>query len=134
MKNTVGFRPGSEDEVYVTSMQYDRDFFTAEQEEMQKLARKELYRYWGKIGIIAAIILFGFLFLRSLARNIAQAMNPPVPKYAGIALEPEEEEIPEAMKRQNELLERVEIITRENPTNVASLIKSWLHEKEKVDN
>ncbi|MFC1585500.1 flagellar basal-body MS-ring/collar protein FliF [Fibrobacterota bacterium] len=134
VKNTVGFRGDSDDEVFVTNMQFDREFYHQEQAEMASLERKEVYKYWGKFGIVSAIILFGFLFLRSLARNIARAMNPPVPRYAGIALEPEEEEIPENMVRQNEILERVEAITRENPMNIASLIKGWLYENKNIDN
>jgi flagellar M-ring protein FliF len=134
VENTIGFKQNSDDEVYVTSYQFDRGFFQNERDEMASLDRKEMYQYWGKLGIIAAIILFGFLFLRSLARNIASAMNPPIPKYAGIALEQEEEEVPESMKRQNEILERVETITRENPSSVASLIKSWIHDTENADN
>ena len=83
---------------------------------------------------VFVIILVGFIFLKGLAKNIATAMNPPVPKYAGIALEPEPEEIPDAVKRQNELLERVENITKENPVNVAHLIKGWLSESRSSDN
>ncbi len=134
IKNAIGYRPDSEDAVYVTNVRFDREFFHQEKEEMEKLKQREMYEYWGKIGVVGIILLVGFLFLKGLAKNIAQAMNPPPPKYAGIALEPQEEEVPESVKRQNELLERVEEITKENPVNVAYLIKTWLHDTGSSDN
>jgi flagellar M-ring protein FliF len=132
VKNTVGFKPLQEDEVYVTCMRFDRGFFEQEKNEMAKMARNELFQYWGKVGLITIIVLFGFFFLRSLARNIAGAMNPPLPKYAGVSLDSEEEEMPESMRRQNEILDRVENIARENPASVAALLKGWLNETDKA--
>lgn len=134
VKNIVGFREGSEDKVFVASMEFDRQFYLEQGEEIRELEKKEQVEYWGKIGLVLAIILFAFLFLRGLAKSIAQAMNPPVPQYAQIEIAPEEEEIPETLKRQNELLERLEIITREHPASVASLIKNWLREAPASDN
>ncbi len=133
VKNTIGFQP-DKDAAYVTSMQFDRRFLDDERVEMKELEKQEMYKYWGKIGLILLIILFGFVFLKGLAKNIARAMNPPVPKYAGIALEPEEEEIPESIRKQNELLERVELMAKEHPVNIAYLLKSWLHESLVSDN
>jgi flagellar M-ring protein FliF len=133
VKKTVGYDEQAGDQVYVTSMQFDRKFLWEEQTEMARLEWNE--NMWTAIryGTIFAIIIIGFLFMRSIARSLAKAMNPPLPKYAGVMLEKEEEEVPETMKRQNEMLEKVEMITRENPQNVASLIKGWLSDYEKSD-
>jgi flagellar biosynthesis/type III secretory pathway M-ring protein FliF/YscJ len=53
-------------------------------------------------------------------------MNPPVPRFAGINLEAEKTEIPERVKRHNELLAKLEEYTISNPTVVAELLRSWL--------
>lgn len=129
VKNAVGYQPGTKDEVFVTCVRFDNRFFTKESEEMMKLEKKEDLQYWGRLGIIAAIILFGLFFLRGLVQNLSSAMNPPVPKYAGLDLSVEEEELPEAVVRQKNMLERVEIMTREEPLNIANLIKTWIREE-----
>ncbi len=138
VKNAVGYRPGlgdslPGDQVFVTCVQFDKGFYQEEKEEMASMARKELFQYWGKVAVVACLILFGFLFLKSLAQNIALAMNPPVPKYAGLELKPPEEEIPEEVRYQQDLLERAIILTQEDPQQVASLIKNWLSEGKNSD-
>ena len=80
--------------------------------------------------MILTVVLVGFFALKTVARNIADAMNPPIPRYAGIDLRIEEEEIPDHVKRQNEILERVEDFTRDNPVNVAELVRNWLRDIE----
>jgi flagellar M-ring protein FliF len=134
VKNAVGFKPGSKDEVFVTNVQFDNQFLMDEQEEMKKLDKKEWMDFAKKYGVIFFIGLFALWFFRGLIQNLASAMNPPVPKYAGLNLEPEDEKIPQNVQKQKDILERVEFMTRTEPINIANLIKTWLHEEKIKDN
>jgi flagellar M-ring protein FliF len=134
VKNAVGFKPGSKDEVFVTNVQFDNQFLLEEQEEMKKLEKSERFDFIKKYGVVGLILLFGLWFFRGLVQNLASAMNPPVPKYAGLNLEPEEEKLPQNVQKQKDILERVEFMTRTEPINIANLIKTWLHEEKVRDN
>lgn len=133
VKNAVGFKPGSKDEVFVTNVQFDNQFLMDELEEMKKLERKEWMEVGKKYGVLILIVLFGLWFFRGLVKNLASAMNPPMPKYAGLKLEPEDEKVPQNVQKQKDILEKVEFMTRTEPINIANLIKTWLHE-EKLGN
>jgi flagellar M-ring protein FliF len=134
VKNAVGFMPGSKDEVFVTNVQFDNQFLTEELVEMKKLEKKEWMDFAKKYGILFLIAIFALWFFRGLVQNLASAMNPPMPKYAGLNLEPEEEKIPKNVQKQKDILERVEFMTRTEPINIANLIKTWLHEEKIKDN
>jgi flagellar M-ring protein FliF len=134
VKNAVGFMPGSKDEVFVTNVQFDNQFLLEEQEEMKKLDRQEWIDFAKKYGILLFIALFALWFFRGLVKNLAAAMNPPIPNYAGLNLEAEDEQIPQNVQKQKDILERVEFMTRTEPINIANLIKTWLHEEKIRDN
>jgi flagellar biosynthesis/type III secretory pathway M-ring protein FliF/YscJ len=81
--------------------------------------------------IIAVIVGIIFLLLiRSIARAVTEAMNPPVPvlEQLGLEDEVEEEEEPEEQTRTNALLEKVELLTSQEPVNIAAIIRQWLAE------
>jgi flagellar M-ring protein FliF len=134
VKNAVGFKPGSKDEVFVTNLQFDNQFMVEEQMEMQKLEKLERWSWLKKYGVVILIALFGLWFFRGLVQNLASAMNPPMPKYVGLNLEPEDEKLPQNVQKQKDILERVEFMTRTEPINIANLIKTWLHEEKIRDN
>jgi flagellar M-ring protein FliF len=134
VKNAVGFMPGSKDEVFVTNVQFDNQFVMEELEEMKQMEKKEWMDFAKKYGIIFLIAIFGLWFFRGLMQNLIAAMNPPMPKYAGLNLEPEDEQLPQNVQKQKEILERVEFMTRTEPINIANLIKTWLHEEKNKDN
>ena len=134
VKNAVGFKPGSKDEVFVTNVQFDNQFLLEEMEEMKKLEKKEWMEVGKKYGVLVLIVLFGLWFFRGLVKNLASAMNPPMPKYAGLNLEPEEEKVPQNVQKQKDILEKVEFMTRTEPINIANLIKTWLHEEKMGNN
>jgi flagellar M-ring protein FliF len=134
VKNAVGFKPGTKDEVFVTNVQFDNQFIVEEQQEMQKLEKQERWNWLKKYGVVILIALFGLWFFRGLVQNLASAMNPPMPKYMGLDLEPEDEKLPQNVQKQKDILERVEFMTRTEPINIANLIKTWLHEEKVRDN
>jgi flagellar M-ring protein FliF len=134
VKNAVGYKPGSKDEVFVTNVRFDNRFLEEEMVEMQKLEKQERWDWVKKYGVLLLIAVFALWFFRGLVQNLASAMNPPMPKYAGLNLEPEDEKIPQNVQKQKDILERVEFMTRTEPINIANLIKTWLHEEKIRDN
>jgi flagellar biosynthesis/type III secretory pathway M-ring protein FliF/YscJ len=93
---------------------------------------REQWDFWmniAKYGLGFFIALFFLLFLRYLARTVSEAMNPPIPVLDQLGIdEAVEEDVPDELKKSSEILERVEMLTREEPVNIASIIRQWLSE------
>lgn len=130
VKNAVGYSQDRSDQVLVASVQFDRTDIAQEQEAFDDMEKKELYETWALRGTIFLIILLAIVFLRKIAVSMIEAMNPPVPKYAGINLETEKAEVPENIKRHNELLQKLEAYTISNPVVVADLLRAWMQQGE----
>jgi flagellar M-ring protein FliF len=129
VKNSVGYDLARGDQISLANVKFENDFVRNEadgirQEEMWKNIFT-MAKYVGVFFIIMALILF----LRYLARTLADAMNPPVPevKIAG-PIEEEPVAVPDNVRKTNEILERVEMMTREEPVNITSIIRQWLNE------
>ena len=96
------------------------------------MRNQERWEFWMSIaryvlGFLVAVLFI--LFLRSLAKTVVEAMNPPMPALEQLGLEePVIEEAPEDMRRSSEILERMEMLTREEPVNISLIIKQWLNE------
>jgi len=132
LKNTVGYDLARGDQISVVNVRFDNEFLRREQVKMVDEQRWEMGFRIAKYVIV--FLLFGFLvwFLRYFANTLAAAMNPPVPKVATLGVAEEiPEEIPEDMRRSSEILERVEILSKEEPANIASIIRNWLMESNK---
>ena len=82
-----------------------------------------------KYSLVVIVIGMFIFFLKYLAKTMATAMNPPVPQVEALGIrEDVEMEVPEEVKRSSEMLERVESLTREEPANIANIIRQWLNE------
>jgi flagellar M-ring protein FliF len=129
IKNAVGYDLARGDQITVSSVKFDNEFLRQEQLEMRK---REQWDFWMSIakyvlGFIIAVLFI--LFLRSMAKTVADALNPPMPALERLGLEePVVEEVSDEMRRSSEILERVEILTREEPVNIAAIIRQWLAE------
>ena len=129
VKNSVGYDLTRGDLISVSAVQFDNEFLRKEQLEMHK---REQWEFWISIakyvlGFFVAVLFI--LFLRYLAKTVADAMNPPVPVLEQFGFEePVEKAEPEDMRKTSEILERVEMLTREEPVNIASIIRQWLLE------
>jgi flagellar M-ring protein FliF len=55
-------------------------------------------------------------------------MNPPVPRYKETSIESETEDVPEPVRKQNELIEKLETWAVANPEYAANLLRLWLSE------
>jgi flagellar M-ring protein FliF len=129
VKSALGYDLARGDQVSVVSMQFDNEFMRNEQSDMQQSDAWERRMMIAKYAAIFLIAIMFILFLRYLARTVAEAMNPPVPKLEPLGVVEEiREEIPENIKRTSAMLERVEMLTREEPVNIAQIIRQWLGE------
>ena len=129
VKNAVGYDLTRGDQITVSNVQFDNEFLRKEQQEMRSREKWELYTAIAKYSLIFFIAILFLIFLRYLARTIADAMNPPVPALEKFGVEePVTQELPDDMRRSSEILERVEMLTREEPVNIAAIIRQWLSE------
>ena len=129
IKNAVGYDLARGDQITVSSVKFDNEFLRQEQIDMLRQERWEFWMTIAKYVLGFAVAVLFILFLRSLAKTVADAMNPPMPALEHLGLEePVVEEVPEEMRRSSEILERVEMLTREEPVNIALIIRQWLAE------
>ena len=129
VKNALGYDLARGDQISVVSLQFDNEFARNERSDMEKSdawAYRMIVVKYLAIFIIAIIFI---LFLRYLARTVAEAMNPPAPKLEPLGIvEDIPMEVPENVKRTSELLEKVEMLTRQEPVNIAFILRQWLGE------
>jgi flagellar M-ring protein FliF len=128
VKNAVGYSQERNDDVYVANMQFDRSYWEEERAQMELSGNKEIWETWALRITIVLIVILAFIFLRKVAISLIEAMNPPVPRYKEILIESETEEVPEPVRKQNELIESLEAWTSANPESAANLLKLWLNE------
>jgi flagellar M-ring protein FliF len=129
VKNALGYDLARGDQISVISMQFDNEFIKSERSDLFKSDSWEHRLTIAKYAALFVIAIVFILFLRYLARTVAEAMNPPFPKVEPLGVVEEiQEEIPENVKKTSALLERVEMLTREEPVNIALIIRQWLGE------
>jgi flagellar M-ring protein FliF len=129
VKNALGYDLTRGDQISVVSLQFDNEFLRKEQEEMRTRDVWDFRMMVAKYVAVFIVAVLFILFLRYLARTVAEAMNPPVPKLEPLGLVEEvPEEVPENVKRSSAILERVEMLSREEPVNIAFILRQWLSE------
>lgn len=129
VKNAVGYDLTRGDQITVSGVKFDNEYARDELLQMRKSEKDKQIMEWVKYGVISLIGICLIAFLWYLANTVAKAMNPPVPAFEQFgADEAIEEEVPEEMRKSSEILERVEMLSREEPVNIASIIRQWLDE------
>ncbi|KMQ51159.1 Flagellar M-ring protein FliF [Chitinispirillum alkaliphilum] len=129
VKNAVGYDLARGDQITVSGMQFDNEMLRRQRDDMRSREEWEFRVNIAKyvVGFFIALLLI--FFLRYLAKTLADAMNPPVPALEQFGLQEEViPEVDETVRSRSEILERVEIMTREEPVNISSIIKEWLSE------
>jgi flagellar M-ring protein FliF len=126
VKRAIGYSASRGDEIAVYNLQFDNEFIDNERTAMEQEARRDMMMEILKGAMIVAIILIFILFLRSLARSIVDALNPPVPDFVGIGEKEEEIEVPVENRRTNEIIEKVELLTKDDPESVVNILRSWI--------
>ena len=127
VKNAVGYDLARGDQIVVASLQFDNSFLDDEQERLLRDEAKSNRMLIIKIILAVFVGIVFLLLIRSIARTVTEAMNPPVPELQELGLEiSEEEEVSEDRARAQELLEKVEVMTNMTPINTAAIIRQWL--------
>jgi flagellar M-ring protein FliF len=129
VQNAVGAQTGS-DNVFVTCVKFDNPVAAAALEDMGHPAQS--WTGWIRWAVLGVSMIAGLLLLRSLVRVVQEATNPPRPAYADLVMresdrEGDDEILQEAV-RVNDLLSRLENMTRSEPASFSKLVRSWLLE------
>jgi flagellar M-ring protein FliF len=130
VKNAVGYDLARGDQITVASLRFDNEFLRMEQARMlgeDERAQRALYIKLA-LAVLAGIAFL--LLIRSIAKAVTEAMNPPVPALETLGLEElvEEEAPSEDQLRAAQILEKVEFLTAQSPSNIAGIIRQWLLE------
>jgi flagellar M-ring protein FliF len=130
VKNAVGYDLARGDQITVTSIQFDNELLRLEQERMAKEEKDAQIALYIKLAMALIVGIIFLLLIRSIAKAVTEAMNPPPPRLEQLGLEDliEEEEPSEADARASAILEKVELLTAQAPVNIAAIIKQWLVE------
>jgi flagellar M-ring protein FliF len=130
VRNAVGAQTGT-DNVFVACVKFENPVVEAALEDMGRT--RPPWADWVRWIVLGVSILAGLLLLRSLVKVMKEAASPPRPAYADLLVpefeEPteEEEEVQEAV-RVNDLLLRLENMTKAEPGNFSRLVRTWLQE------
>ena len=129
VQNAVGAQPGS-DNVFVTCVKFDNPVVAAALEDMGHPAQS--WTGWIRWAVLGLSVIAGLLLLRSLVRVVQEATDPPRPAYADLELRESDrdgdEEIIQEGVRVNDLLFRLENMTKAEPASFSKLVRSWLLE------
>ncbi len=129
VKNSVGYDLTRGDHIVVASMKFDNEYMRMEQESIEKQEQWAFRMMIAKYIIALIVVIMVILLIRYLAKTLAEAMNPPIPQVEIGALEAEVPiEVPEDVRKSNELLDRVELMSQQEPVNIAAIIREWLME------
>ena len=129
VKNAVGYDLARGDQIVIANMKFDNEFMRKEQENMEKQEQWAFRMMIAKYIIAFLVVVMVLLLIRYLAKTLAEAMNPPIPQVEIGAVEEEVSiEVPDDVRRSNELLERVEMMTQQEPVNITAIIREWLME------
>jgi flagellar biosynthesis/type III secretory pathway M-ring protein FliF/YscJ len=129
VKNAVGYDLARGDQIAVSQVEFNNENLQREQQDFVSRDRWEFWLTLIKYVIGAIIALLLIFFLRYLAKTIVEAMNPPVPVMEQLGVvEDVPKEVPEEVRKSSEILERVELMTREEPVNISAIIRQWLAE------
>jgi flagellar M-ring protein FliF len=131
VKNAVGYDITRGDRISVVSMEFSNQGEQTKLEEIETIKKNDNIFKIVNYVVLFLILLIAVVMLRSVATSMVDAMNPPLPEVEipGSVEEHEEiVEVPENIARSNELLEKVEMMTENDPGNVSKIIKDWLNE------
>lgn len=129
VKNAVGYDLARGDQIAVSALQFDNELLRMDQEELRTRNFWEDRIMLIKIGLGVLIAVVLLLLVRSVAKTVGEAMNPPVPVLEKLTEEEEVQvEVPQSVRRSSVLLEKVEMLTKEEPVNISTIIRNWLSE------
>lgn len=125
----AGIDQGRGDQITVASVPFDHSQEQAMQKQMEAAAKaanvKTYLAYGGKAAAVIAAVVFLFALVRRFKGQMVDlnlgAEVPPPMRFLGSELSPEEQ-------KRAAVKEQVEKLVRQNPDDVAQLLKTWLIE------
>lgn len=131
--NAVGFSKERGDQVSVSAIPFNTDYYDELKEQMAKEAKQRLYLLYG-VGAAAALAVLLFLVLRTARRKQEQLVTPEGVVATDVLtveelIAPSEPEKSPEDKEKEKIRHEVENLARQNPGNIAQLLKTWLAEE-----
>ena len=135
VKNAVGFDENRHDSFEMVSIQFDREYFKDEREELDKLEQRNFLMDIGMKALKVLGLIVAFLFLRKTWKKIVAAVKawvpppPPPPKPPSLPMIEEEEAepiIPE--KRKAKLTDQMSEVAKDRPEEIAKVIRTMMIE------
>jgi len=130
-RNAVGFDIARGDRVDVINVQFDDETRSLFEQEREGLQKDEFWKRIVNYIALILIIVVAFVMLRSVAKTLGEAMNPPVPEVEIPNMNEIEEdvaEVPLHIREANETIQKIEMMAENDPHNMARIIKDWLNE------
>jgi len=137
VKKAVGFNKKRGDQVEVACMAFDTASMAAELREMKQAQRWELLKTAGKYLLLALVVLLLYLkllkpllsYFRQLLQAAAPAPGPQAAGAGGVGRMAEEVKEEVTIRKERTMMDKIVDYARENPDEVARIIKIWLKEQ-----
>jgi len=133
VRAAIGYDQARGDSIRIAAMPFNRTHIERAEQEMAEMARQAQTRQYINWGITGAGVLLGLLVLFVLMGRLRKATKFEVAKTEPVNLVPLTEALAEAAAAKNkvesdEVLNRVKEIAKNQPEEVALLIKAWFNE------
>ncbi len=138
VKNAVGFDETRQDGFEIVSIQFDREYFKQEQQELDALEQRNFYMDLGYkalqgLGILLALFIL-FRFWKKTTRMIKEWIPPAPPKAKPAPLKAPtiEDEVAEpiqAEKRKLKLTDQMTQVAQDRPDEIAKVIRTMMIEE-----
>lgn len=140
VKNAVGYDQQRNDQIEMVNIAFERQNLDADREALDAMYQREFYMDIGKNVGLVLLAAFMFLYFRKKATKLfatlGSLMPAPVQRAAEPKPEPEPEEIYEevkpieAKKRKPRLVDQMQKTAKEEPEEIARVIKTMMVEAE----
>lgn len=134
VSNAIGISKDRGDSVSVSAIPFNTDYYDQLKNEMDQEARQQMYLVYGTAAAVAVIILI-LLIIKARKKQVQVQLTTPEGVVATDVLTveeliapPEQEQTPEE-KEKEKLRFEIENLAKQNPGNVAQLLKTWLSEE-----
>ncbi|HEX3031770.1 MAG TPA: flagellar M-ring protein FliF C-terminal domain-containing protein, partial [Bacillota bacterium] len=133
VSNAVGIVQSRGDQVSVSAIPFDTNYYDQIKAQMEQEAQQQRYIIYGIVAaVLIALLVVLFLWLAS-KRKQEELITPEGVVASDVLtvedlIHPEPEESPEDKEREK-IRQEIENLARQNPGNVAQLLKTWLTEE-----
>lgn len=131
--NAVGLSKERGDQVSVSAIPFNTDYYEQLKEQMAKEAQQQMYLLYAAAAAVALAVLI-FLAVWTARRKQEKLVTPEGVVATDVLtveelIAPSEQEMSPEDKEREKIRHEVENLARQNPGNVAQLLKTWLAEE-----